>query len=679
MARSASSKLRFDDYRRRTRDRAGRSKPAAGPALRVADPSTPGGHRSRVRRVGPLVASFWGLMAEHRGKMVASLAALTLATLVSLVPLYVPGLVVDTVLGDHPLPEVLAGVLPGADRPRTLLLTLICVVLVLVLVSVSVALWGRWHATRITKRLQSDVRRKAFEHASRLPLHRVFALKTGGIAGILRDDAGAVGNLVFGMLYNPWRAVVQFLGTLVVLSMIDWKLLLGGMAVLPVAWLTHRTWIAKIRPMFRDVRRTRQTVDAHSTEVFGGMRVVRAFGRQRAEAGGFVNNNHLMIRQELNTWWWMRGVDTAWQVIIPVASSLLLLYGGIRILGDRERVAQGLLPVGEALTVGDLFIFLGYLAALLGPVATLAATAATLQNDLAALDRTLDLLEEPLEMTSPRKSDKAAVRPVRTEVQGRVAFEGVSFTYPGSDEPVLQDLSFEAREGQTVALVGASGAGKTTLCNLVARFYDPTHGRVTLDGTDLKDIDVEVFRTLLGVVEQDVFLFDGTVADNIGYARRDATRDEVVRAAELANAAEFIDDLELGYETLIGERGVRLSGGQRQRLAIARAVLADPRILILDEATSALDTHSERLIQASLEDLMRGRTCFVVAHRLSTITGADLILVLSQGRIAERGTHDQLMAAGGRYKGMIEAQLTPTGGGGGAAAENAPAAAGCPH
>ena len=614
-------------------------------------------------------------MAEHHGRMVAALGALTLATLISLVPLYVPKLVVDTVLDGLPLPGALAGVLPDASQPRTLLLALVCVVMALVLVSVAIALWGRWHATRITKRLQSDVRRKTFEHASRLPLHRVFALKTGGIAGILRDDAGAVGNLVFGMLYNPWRAMIQFLGTLAVLSTIDWKLLLGGLAVLPIAWLTHRTWIAKIRPMFRDVRRTRQTVDAHSTEVFGGMRVVRAFGRQRAEAGGFVNNNHFMIRQELNTWWWMRGVDTAWQVIIPVASAALLLYGGNRILSDRELVAQGLLPEGDALTMGGLVIFLGYLAALLGPVATLAATAATLQNDLAALDRTLDLLEEPLEMAS----SPDAARPLRSEVLGHVAFEDVAFAYPGAEQPVLEDLSFEARPGQTVALVGASGAGKTTLCNLVARFYDPTAGRVTLDGTDLCDIDVEVFRTLLGVVEQDVFLFDGTVADNIGYARRDATRDEVVRAAELANAAEFIDGLEQGYDTLIGERGVRLSGGQRQRLAIARAVLADPRILILDEATSALDTHSERLIQASLEELMRGRTCFVIAHRLSTITGADLILVLSQGRVVERGTHDQLMAAGGRYRGMIEAQLTPTGDPLGAGQPLQPAAGACPH
>ncbi len=620
----------------------------------------------------PLLRCFWQLMAEHRGKMMAALCALTSATLVSLIPLYAPKLVFDSVLGNRPLPALLAGVLPGNNRPRTLLLTLVIIVLVLTVLSVALGLWGRWHATRITKRLQSDVRRKAFEHASRLPLHRVFALKTGGIAGILRDDAGAVGNLVFGMLYNPWRAAIQFLGTLLILATIDWKLLLGGMLVLPVVWLTHRTWISRIRPMFRDVRLTRQHVDSHSTEVFGGMRVVRAFGQQRAEARSFVNNNHLMIRQELNTWWWMRGIDTAWAIIIPVASAALLLYGGLRILADNDAVAAGTLAQSHALTIGDLVIFLGYLAALLGPVATLAATAATLQNDLAALDRTLDLLEEPLEMHSPPD----AVQLNNAAVRGRIAFENVSFSYPGAAEPVLSDLDFVVEPGTTVALVGASGAGKTTLCNLVARFYDPTVGRVTLDGTNLTDIDVETFRTLLGVVEQDVFLFDGSIADNIGYARREADRNAIEEAARLANAQEFIQELEDGYETHIGERGVRLSGGQRQRLAIARAILADPRILILDEATSALDTHSERLIQASLTDLMRSRTCFVIAHRLSTIIGADLILVLSQGRIVERGTHDELMNAGGRYRGMIEAQLAPAPP---SAATSSATAKGCPR
>jgi ATP-binding cassette subfamily B protein/subfamily B ATP-binding cassette protein MsbA len=208
-----------------------------------------------------------------------------------------------------------------------------------------------------------------------------------------------------------------------------------------------------------------------------------------------------------------------------------------------------------------------------------------------------------------------------------------------------------------VALVGPSGAGKTTLCNLVARFYDPTHGRVLLDGRELREIDVESYRRLLGIVEQDVFLFDGTVAENIGYARRDATLDQIREAARVANAAGFIDELEQGYETLIGERGVRLSGGQKQRLAIARAVLADPKILILDEATSNLDTESERLIQRSLARLMEGRTCFVIAHRLSTIRHASRIVVIEDGRIIEIGTHDELLARGGRYAAFLKMQV----------------------
>jgi len=252
-----------------------------------------------------------------------------------------------------------------------------------------------------------------------------------------------------------------------------------------------------------------------------------------------------------------------------------------------------------------------------------------------------------------------AVRVHRGTVEGRVTFEGVSFSYPGASAFALQDIELDVEPGETIALVGPSGSGKTTLCNLVARFYDPTSGRILLDGRDLCGIEVESYRNLIGIVEQDVFLFDGTVGANVAYGNRRATEADIRHAAQIANAHEFIDALPHGYDTLIGERGVKLSGGQRQRIAIARAVLADPRILILDEATSNLDTQSERTIQASLLTLMEDRTCFVIAHRLSTITHADRIVVLENGRIREIGGHESLMAGDGRYRDMVLLQTQP--------------------
>ena len=425
----------------------------------------------RSRGAMKLLKEFWRLLGGQKNRVIASMVVAGVTTGLALLPLYATKIVIDYVLINEQsiagrpawLTSVLATFGLASDSRLGLLWLVVLASVGIALVNLLLGLWSRWQATVASKRVSVQARKMAFDHAVRLPLHRVYDIKSGGVASVLRDDAGGTGELVFSLLYNPLKAIIQLAGSLLVLAYIRWELLLGALAILPVVYLTHRTWISRIRPIFRDIRNTRTQTDSHATEAFGGMRVVRTFNRQRGEAATFTENNHLMARQELFAWWWMRGIDAAWQVIIPVSVAGLLLFGGI--LG--MKLGSDGKPM---LSPGDLTAFLAYLLGLLQPIAMLANSATAFQNNLAGLDRTLDLLEEPQEF----EKTPGQVGLDRADVDGHIRLENVHYAYPKQSGDlgesavergmeVLHGVDLDVPAGTTVAFVGPSGAGKTTL------------------------------------------------------------------------------------------------------------------------------------------------------------------------------------------------------------------------
>jgi ATP-binding cassette subfamily B protein len=442
-------------------------------------------------------------------------------------------------------------------------------------------------------------------------------------------------------IISPTISVIRLLIAMGVLVTLNWRLSLLAMIVMPSTMLISFTFSRRIRPIYRTVRKDVEEIDGRVGETFSGIRVVRAFGRELRELVEFMRGRHTVLRKELFAHRRELILGTSWGLLESGVSVVIIWYGGY------------LYIVGRA-SIGDIMAFQWYLFLLLGPVWNIVNSFSELQRSLAAMERVFEVLG--MEDDKPDRPD--AVDAPR--VVDRIEFQHVEFEYR-ENRPVVRDFSVVVPGGSVVALVGRSGAGKTTVTDLVARFHDPTRGRILVNGVDIRDFRLRSYRDLLALVQQDVFLFDGSARDNIAYGRRDASDAEIEDAARRANAHEFIEKLPEGYQTFVGERGVKLSGGQQQRLAIARAILASPQILILDEATSNLDTESEQLIQASMATLLAGRTTFVIAHRLSTIRRADLILLMEDGRVIESGTHEELMNARGVYHEMVLRQMESAG------------------
>ena len=490
-------------------------------------------------------------------------------------------------------------------------------------------------------RVTLALRRSLFDRLLHLPLSRLWEMKTGGIISRLDRDVDTTTGLLQMAVVSPAISVVRLVIAMVVLFTINWRLALTALALIPGVMLLSFTFARRVRPIYRAVSKEAERVGGRVGETFSGIRVVRAFRREPAESLEYMRGRHSILRKELFAHRRELFLWTSWGLLLASVNVVIVWYGGT--LNIRGRAS-----------VGDIMAFQWYTFLLLGPVWSIVNSFSELQRSLAAMERVFEVLA----MDHDKPDRPGAVDAPRTVRELR--FEGVEFEYR-EGRPVLRDLDVVVPGGTVVALVGRSGAGKTTVTDLVARFHDPTRGRILLNGTDLRDYRLATYRDLLAIVQQEVFLFDGSVRDNIAYGRHDATDDEVLDAARRANAHEFIERLPDAYETFIGERGVKLSGGQQQRLAIARAFLAAPEILILDEATSNLDTESEQLIQESMATLLAGRTTFMIAHRLSTIRRADLILLLEEGRVVEHGTHEALMRADGTYAGMVRRQMATAG------------------
>ncbi|MBL8178984.1 MAG: ABC transporter ATP-binding protein [Bryobacterales bacterium] len=571
----------------------------------------PAKNKPNLKLIWPEV---WALIRPRRAILLLGLILIIISRVAGLVLPASTKYLIDDVIG---------------KRQQEMLLPLFAAVLTATAVQAATSFALTQLLSKSAQKLIAEMRRKVQSHIGRLSITYFDANKTGVLVSRIMNDVEGVRNLV-------GTGLVEFLGGLLTAFLALFMLLkinamLTGIAlgvILLFSVMLQRAF-GTLRPIFRERGKITGEVSGRLTESLAGVRVVKGYHAEEREEGVFSQGVQRLLDNVLKS---LTGVS-----IMSLSATLLLgIVGAIVMYIGAKQILAG------TLTLGGFMTFTAFLAFLVAPVFQIVGIGTQLTEALAGLERTREVLHEAREDLDPKRT--VALGPL----SGTVEFRSVGFEYE-EGKPVLHDVSFLSKPGTVTALVGSSGSGKSTTIGLVSAFHNPTSGAVLVDGIDLSTVRLDSYRTQLGVVLQDTFLFDGTIRENIAFSRPGATAQQILEACRIARVDEFAESFTDAYDTIIGERGVRLSGGQRQRLSIARAILADPRILILDEATSSLDSESEQMIQQGLSHLMKGRTTFVIAHRLSTIRRADQILVMENGRIVERGTHEELYAAGGRY------------------------------
>ena len=589
--------------------RGGRKSESAGGRVSPDKPESK--KKPELRKVLPEI---WALVRPRRGLLALGLLLMVISRVASFVlPLSAKRLI-DNVMGHHQL-----GLLPW----------IIGAVLLATIIQGATSYALTQLLSIAAQRLIADLRVQVQRHIGRLPVAFYDANRTGTLVARIMSDVEGIRNLIGTGMVNFVGGVLAAVIAFVLLLRISAEMTLLAVVVLTVFSLILMMAFKTIRPIFRERARINADVTGRLTESLGGVRVVKGYRAEESEARIFANGVQRLLDNVVRTLTAQSVMSLASTVVLGVVGALVMYLGG-------------LLVVQHKLTVGYYVTYTMVLAYLIAPVIQIVAVGTQLTEAVAGLDRTSEILAERDEEKDPQRT--AALGPIH----GDVRFADVFFAYEPS-KPVLHGISFDAAPGTVTALVGPSGSGKSTIISLICAFHKPDRGQVLVDGVDLATVRLGDYRTQLGVVLQESFLFDGTIRENVQFSRPLASEAEVLEACRIARVDEFAERFPDGYETIVGERGVKLSGGQRQRISIARAILANPRILILDEATSSLDSESEAMIQEGLSYLMRGRTTFVIAHRLSTIRRADQILVVEQGTIVERGTHAELYALNGRY------------------------------